>query len=144
MIETLFHRLSRIRKVGLLIWINIILRGIMEFGLIVAFGVWGYSVGNHTAQKIMLSTVVPIFVFIFWGFFDFRKIVPNPELFRLLQELFICGLAVIALNVSGQRTIAIVMLVISVIHYILVYSLGQTLIKKLTVCENQLIKYKNI
>jgi hypothetical protein len=110
-------------------WINIILRAIMEFGIIVAFALWGYWIGNHTAQKIMISVVASILVFIFWGFFDFRKIVPNPELFRLFQELFICGIAVIALNVSGHRTLAIILLVISSIHHILVYALGQKLIK---------------
>ena len=114
---------------AILIWMNIILRGTMEFGIIVAFALWGYWIGNHTVQKIMLSIVVPILVFTFWGFFDFRKIVPNPEIFRLLQELFICGLAVIVLNVSGYKELAIVMLVISIIHHILVYALGQTLIK---------------
>ncbi|AGK96336.1 YrdB family protein [Clostridium pasteurianum] len=115
---------------AILIWINIILRGIMEFGIIAAFALWGYWIGNRTTQKILFCIFAPILVFTFWGFFDFRKIVPNPELFRLVQELFICAIAVIALNVSGHRTLSIIMIVISSIHYILVYTLGQTLIKK--------------
>ncbi|MDD7794412.1 DUF2568 domain-containing protein [Clostridium sp. 'White wine YQ'] len=113
----------------ILTWMKVILRGIMEFGIVVAFALLGYSIGENTFMKIILSSMLPIVIFSFWGFFNFRKVAKNQELFRLFQELLICSIAILAFKISGHQIVAIVMSIITIAHYILVYSLGHRLIK---------------
>ena len=77
----------------------------MELGIIVGLATWGYHAGQTLALKLLLAIGAPLVIFSFWSLFDFRGVVPNPEPYRLLQELALSGLAAIAWIAAGRRTL---------------------------------------
>ena len=108
---------------------NVALRGIMEAGIIFGLGYWGYQTGQDLEAKLLLSTAAPLLLFGFWGFYDFHKAGRNAELWRLLQELLISGMAAVALYMAGQHVFCWVLAGISIMHHALVYLLGGSLLK---------------
>ncbi|MCZ8517685.1 YrdB family protein [Paenibacillus filicis] len=115
--------------VMLLKWVNLVLRGLMELGIVVALAYWGYRTGKSTFQSTLLSIGAPLLVFSVWTFIDFRKVAPMPELFRLIQELILSVLAAVAWYVAGQRTLGVSLALVSIVHHVLVYLLGERLLK---------------
>jgi Protein of unknown function (DUF2568) len=109
---------------------NLALRGIMELGIVVALGFWGFHTGRNTFMKIILGIGAPVIVFGFWGLVDFRNAGSKSEFLRLIQELVLSGLASIALYFAGEHALAWFLVLISIAHHILVYSLDETLLKK--------------
>ncbi len=110
-------------------WFNITLRGIMEAGIIAAFGYWGYHIGKSVSMKIMLGIGAPILGFGFWGMVDFHQAGSASETLRLIEELIISGLAAAGLYIAGQHILGWVLIMISIIHHTLVYLLGEKLLK---------------
>ena len=110
--------------------INLALRGIMELGIVAALGFWGFHTGRNTFMKIILGISAPVIIFGFWGLVDFRNAGSKSEYIRLIQELLLSGLAAAALYFAGQTILAWILALISIIHHIFVYSLGETLLKK--------------
>lgn len=115
---------------GRLSKLNTGLRAVMEFGIVLSTGYWGFRTGGGTLAKIVLGIGAPLLVFGFWGLVDFRGAGSLAESLRLIQELVITALAAVALYLSGQTTLAWAMALISIIHHALVYSLGESLLKK--------------
>lgn len=111
-----------------LVWFNLALRGLMEFGIVVAMAQWGYHAGRGLAAKSVLTVAAPLLVFGVWGAFDFRGVVRNPEPYRLVQELVLSGLAAVAWHASGQRFLGWSLGLVSIAHHALVYLLGQRLL----------------
>ncbi|HVT85861.1 MAG TPA: YrdB family protein [Chitinophagaceae bacterium] len=110
-------------------WINLGLRAVMEAGIVITFGYWGYETGKTNSAKIILCIVAPLVGFGFWGLVDFHQF-NCGEMFRLIQELLICGLAVIALYKTGSIIWAWAMAILSVVYHILVYVSGERLLKR--------------
>ncbi len=111
-------------------WINLGLRGIMETGIILAFAYWGYHAGESTTLRIIFAILVPAAGFGFWGAVDFHKTGRMAEILRLVQELFISGLAAVMLFFAGQHTAAWILGTVSVVHHTLLYLNGDRLQKK--------------
>jgi Protein of unknown function (DUF2568) len=109
--------------------LNLALRGFMELGIVAAMGYWGFQAGNSIIMKIILCIIIPLVVFGFWGLVDFRKMGVISEPLCLVQELVISGLAAWAFYTSGQHLLGWILGVISIIHHISIYLLGETLIK---------------
>lgn len=112
-----------------LVTLNIVLRGLMEFGIVLALGIWGYHTGSSVATKLLLAIGAPIVGFGFWGAVDFHQAGRLAEPLRLLQELAISALAGIALFAAGLPKWGLALIALSAIHHVLVYALGQRLIK---------------
>jgi hypothetical protein len=110
-------------------WVNLALRGLMELGIVVALAYWGYQTGQSTIERALLSIGAPMLVFSVWTFIDFRKVVPVPEPFRLVQELVLSGLAAVAWYAAGQHTLGWGLGLVSIVHHALVYLLGERLLK---------------
>lgn len=110
-------------------WLNVGLRAVMELGIVVALGYWGYETGEGTTMKILLSVGMPLIGFGIWGLVDFRTAGPLAELLRLTEELVISGLAALAWHAAGAQTLGWALGILSVIHHVLVYALGGTLLK---------------
>lgn len=110
-------------------WFNLSLRGLMELGLVVALAQWGYLTGGQVWQKTVLSIAAPVVIFGFWGWFDFRYVVANPEPYRLVQELLLTFLAAYAWYSVGYRSLGWSLAMISMVHHALIYLLGERLIK---------------
>jgi len=129
--ERLLVKIFNLKKMkNFLSKINLALRGIMEFGIIVSTGYWGFQTGHTTITKIILCIASPLIVFGFWGTVDFRNFGPISEHLRLIQELLLSGLAIAALYFAGLPSLALVLGIISVLHHILVYFLGERLLKQ--------------
>jgi hypothetical protein len=108
---------------------NLALRGLMEVGIIVALGYWGFHTGKNMSMEVLLGIGAPALGFGFWGLFDFHQAGQAAEPLRLLQELVISGLAVVALYTTGQQTLGWILGLISLVYHSLVYLAGETLLK---------------
>ena len=80
--------------------LNIILRAIMELGIVLASVYWGLHTGKSESTKIILGISTPILIFGFWGLVDFHNACSIAEILRLLQEFnsFISGCRCILLS----------------------------------------------
>lgn len=110
-------------------WFNLVLRAFMELGIIVALGYWGYETGGTSSTRILLSIGAPLVGFGFWGLVDFRQAGVLAEPLRLTQELVVIGFAAAAWYVAGQPTLGWMLGLISIVHHVLVYLSGGTLLK---------------
>jgi hypothetical protein len=108
--------------------INLALRALMETGIVLALGYWGFQRGSNMGMKFLLGIGTPLLVFGFWGLVDFRQAGGMAESLRLIQELVISGVAALALYVAGQPLLAWALAAVSVVHHALVYLLGGTLL----------------
>ena len=109
---------------------NLMLRAVMELGILLALGYWGYQTGESATAKALLSVGIPLIGFGFWGLVDFRKAGSFAEPLRLIQELVISCLAAFALYVVDAKGFSLMLASASLLHHILVYVSGETLLKK--------------
>lgn len=116
--------------VSTLKWFNVVLRGLMELGILIALGYWGYKTGDGTPMKILLTLATPVIGFGFWGLIDFRNAGSLAEILRLVQELVITGLAASAWYIAGAHSWGWSLGLASAVHHVLVYALGETLLKR--------------
>ena len=108
--------------------LNLMLRVLMEVGVVVALADWGFHTGGGTAAKVLLGIGAPVVGFGFWGAVDFHQ-ARLAELLRLTQELVISGLAAAAWYASGQHVLGIALASLSVVYHALVYASGARLLK---------------
>lgn len=108
---------------------NLVLRGLMETGIILAFGYWGYCLGAHMGTKILLCIAMPSLVFAFWSLVDFHQLGMVSERLRPVQELLVSGLAAIAIYSTGFHVFGWMLGGISIVHHALVYIIGDKLLK---------------
>lgn len=113
-----------------LLWFNVALRGVMELGIVIALGYWGYHTGSSTTVKFALGIAAPLILFGFWGLVDFRNAGALSELLRLAQELVISGVAAVAVYTAGQHALGWALGLISTAHHSLVYVLGERLLEQ--------------
>lgn len=108
---------------------NLALRALMETGVVLGLGYWGWHEGGSTPTKLLLALAVPTAGFGFWGAVDFRGAGRAAEGLRLGQELAVSGLAALALYVAGAHALGWALAAISVVHHALVYATGGRLLK---------------
>jgi hypothetical protein len=111
-------------------WFNLALRALMELGIVVGLGYWGYVTGGSLGTRLLLAIGAPLLGFGFWGMVDFRQAGKFAEPLRLIQELVISGLAAAAWYGSGQHSLGISLGLVSLVYHVLVYTLGGTLLKQ--------------
>ncbi len=102
----------------------------MEIGVVVGLGYWGYHAARPGAPAILLAVGVPLLGFGFWGLVDFRWAGAWSEPLRLFEELVISLLAALAWYAAGRYAIGWTLAGLSVVHHILVYALGDRLLKE--------------
>ncbi len=108
---------------------NIALRGLMEFCIVGGLAYWGYYFGTSTLTKVILAIGAPLIIFGFWGMVDFRNIGKYAELYRLTQELILSFLAAFAMYSTGLHFLGLLLAVLSIVHHVMVYLLGERLLK---------------
>ena len=109
--------------------VNLVLRSVMEAGIVAGLGYWGFQIGKGSFMKIILAICVPVIIFGFWGLVDFRKAGKFSEPLRLVQELVISGAAAAALYYAGQHLLGWILALLSIVYHIIVYLVGDTLLK---------------
>ncbi len=120
------HNTQPVSKLSTL---NLILRAVMEAGIVAAFAYWGYRTGSTSLGKLALAIGAPLLGFGFWGLVDFHQTGRWAEPLRLMQELLISALAALALFSAGQPALGWAMALLSILHHALVYLIGERLIK---------------
>jgi len=110
-------------------WFNVGLRAIMEFGIVLALGYWGYKTGERAAVKTLLSVGAPLIGFGIWSLVDFRNAGVFAETLRLFQELLISGLAAFAWYAAGAEAWGWALGAVSIAHHTMLYLLGETLLR---------------
>ncbi len=110
--------------------ISLVLRWIMEMGIVLGLAYWGFQTGGSPAVKILLLIAAPVVLFSFWGFVDFRWMGKAAEVVRLVQELAITGLVAAALIAAARPVFGWLLAAVSIVHHILVYLTGDRLIRR--------------
>ena len=108
---------------------NVALRGLLETGIVVGSGYWGYTLSSDTALRILLTLMVPLIAFGFWGTIEFRFAGRHAETLRLTQELAVTVLVGAALYNTGHHALASGLPLLSLVHHAAVYLLGERLLK---------------
>jgi hypothetical protein len=114
----------------ILLRVDLALRALMEFGIVLGFAWWGYFVGATIVSKILIAIGAPVVVFSFWGFIDFHQTGRMAESLRLIQEMLISGLAAFVLYLAGKPIFGWTLAALSIVHHIMVYVLGEKLLKR--------------
>ena len=109
--------------------VNLALRVLMEIGIVAGLAYWGFHIGHTTAAEVGLGIAAPVVGFGVWGALDFRDAGAHAELLRLIEELTISGLAAVALLAAGQPLYGAALAAVSVAHHVLVYAIGERLLK---------------
>ncbi len=110
-------------------WINVALRGVMELGIVVALGWWGYGMGSSAATRWLFAIGAPAIGFGVWGLIDFRGAGAMAEWLRLGQELVISFGAAWAWLAAGRPYLGGALGALSIVHHALVYLTGERLLK---------------
>lgn len=104
---------------------NLALRFILEIMALVSLGIFGYRLLDG-ALGVIGAVLLPLCFAVAWGVFAVRgdpsrsgkTVVPTPGPVRLVLELFLFSLSVVALIMSGYALIALIFGVAIIIHYV--------------------------
>lgn len=70
----------------------------LELAALVAFGMWGYSLGPNLFLRVVLATALPLLVAVLWGIFlSPRATVPLEPALKYALRLMVFALAALAL-----------------------------------------------
>jgi hypothetical protein len=108
--------------------LDLVLRVLMELGIVAALAMWGYSAGGGGGWGVVLAVLAPTVGFGFWGAVDFHQAGSWGERLRLAQELLVSAVAAIAWFVAGQPVLGVALAVLSVVYHLHLYSHGGRLL----------------
>jgi len=106
--------------------VNGAFRFLLEVAALVSYGMWGYS-REGPIPGLVLAIILPLGMMVFWGVFAVKgdpsrsgkTVVPTPGILRLLLEFILLGAAVIMLLDLGRNTLALVLALALILHYLL-------------------------
>ncbi len=105
---------------------NAALAFLLELGVLVALGYWGFQTGQGTIARIGLGIGVPVVAVVVWALFGAPKAVWHLNgPWRLILEVVWFGSAAVALFAAGQRVLGVAFALVFVLNYALTYALGQ-------------------
>jgi len=110
--------------------LNLVLRVLMEAGVVAALAYWGVETAGSTAAAIVLGIGAPVVGFGFWGAVDFHQAGRFAEPLRLVQELAISGLAAAAWYAAGRHVAGVALAALSLLYHASVYASGQRLLER--------------
>ncbi len=114
--------------------VNLAVRFLLELCILAALGIWGWK-QSAGWEHYMLAFGLPAIAATLWGIFR----IPNdpgsatvaiPGIVRLLLELGLFTLAVLALYDSGYQRPALIMAAVTFIHYVISYDRVLWMLKK--------------
>lgn len=101
--------------------INIALRFFLEVCALGFFAYWGFQSSQSTLIKLGLGIGTPLLIAFIWGVFGSPAApIPAKGFQRILLEMFIFGLATLALYSSGKTTLAIIYAITVILNRILI------------------------
>lgn len=117
--------------------LNLALRFLLEVAALVAIGYWGFS--QHAGiLRFIIGLGGPLLAAVLWGTFAVpddpsrsgKAPVPVPGVLRLALELTLFGVAAWALYDAGSPVIALLLAVLTAVHYALSYDRVAWLIRQ--------------
>ncbi len=106
--------------------VNLALAFLLELGVLVALGYWGFQTGQGTIAQIALGIGVPVIDIAVWAVFGAPRSarrLRGPWL--LLLRLVFFGAGAVALYAAGQQSLGIAFALVAAINLILVYAWRQ-------------------
>lgn len=83
--------------------------------MLAAFAVWGLQATDNTVVNVLMGVATPIAAAVVWGtFLAPKRRIDLAVPVRVVMELVVFGLAVLALAAAGQSTLAVVLAVVAV------------------------------
>ena len=105
---------------------NLLLRFLLELCALGALGYWGFNTGSATTTKVVLGIGAPVVAAVVWGtFLSPRAPVGLSWGVVLGLQTLVFASAAAGLVVTGQRSLALVFVVMVVINAILMHVWGQ-------------------
>ena len=106
--------------------LNLAFRFVLELTVLVALFLWGTSVSDQFILQLLLGVAFPAVAVVIWGLFVSPKAsrrLPDPA--RLVLELGVFGMGVIAFILSGNFFLGILLGTAAVISLGLMFFWGQ-------------------
>ena len=108
--------------------LNLGLRFILELAALIAAGYWGYS-QTDSWTKYILAIGVPLILAVLWGAFAVpndrsrsgKAPISTPGYLRLCLEIAFFAFAGWALYETGLTRLALILLIITLVHYVISY-----------------------
>lgn len=105
---------------------NLAVAFFIELVALVAFGYWGFVVGQGIVAKIGLGIGVPLLVAVVWSILGAPRSKHRLQgVGLLLLRLLVFGLATVAFFFSGSPVLGIVFGLVTAINLSLLYAWGQ-------------------
>lgn len=105
---------------------NLALRFLLELGVLIALGYWGFHTGQTTIVSIVLGIGAPVIAIVVWALLGAPKAPWYLKgVWRLLLEVVFFGSAAVALFVADQRLLGVVFALVFVLNTILIYMWSQ-------------------
>lgn len=100
------------------------LRFLLELCVLVILGYWGFQSGKSVFGKVIIGMTTPIIVAGIWAMFGSPKaLMPFTGMWRLSFELFVFGIAALALYSSGHVKLSVIFIVVAILNMILLHLL---------------------
>jgi hypothetical protein len=100
---------------------NLALAFLLELVMLAAFAWWGYQTGQGSQWRIALAIGAPLVVAIFWGLVVApRAALRTPLSVKFALALLVFALAAVALYMTGQQTLALVVVVLALLNRALI------------------------
>ncbi|WP_439027025.1 YrdB family protein [Haloarchaeobius sp. DT45] len=110
-----------IGDLGVLAVVVLASRFLLELGVLVALGYWGFRAGDGSLVRYGLALGLPLLAAVVWGLFVSPKArVPLRGLSRLSVELAVFGGGSLALYAAGFPALAVAFAVVAVVNRALV------------------------
>lgn len=108
--------------------LNLTLRFLLELTALFALGYWGYK-SQSNFLKYVLMLALPVIVAVVWGVFAVpndpsrsgKTIVATPGWVRLIIELMVFGLGVLATYYVKEHQLSLYFGVVVLLHYVMSY-----------------------
>ena len=102
--------------------LNVLVRFLLELGMLAAVAYWGFSTHPSWIAKIILGVGLPLLIAVIWGLFVAPKAThPLSGVSRLVVEMALLGSGALALFASGKPGLAWAYTIILVINEILLF-----------------------
>ncbi|MHC0037686.1 YrdB family protein [Pseudoneobacillus sp. C159] len=100
--------------------LNLLLRLLLELGVLLSIGYWGFHLKSISMVRFGVGVGVPIIVMVVWGMFIAPKsayLLPIP--WRIIGEVVVFGLGAYALYASGHQALSKIFSILVVVNMIL-------------------------